>query len=103
VFSQGSHYYLAVFFNTAGVVNQSVSILGFLQYYTAGGSVRSGSVGVANDDATSRGPLPFFGGYSTTTNGIPTSIGNNEIRKTSVVDFILPHTVLNARPQLSSY
>jgi hypothetical protein len=102
-FAQGSQYYLAVFFNSAGVNNQTASLLGFLRYYTAATALRSGSVGVSNDDATTRGPEPFLGGYSNTTNALPASIGNNEIRKTSSPDYIIPHVVINARPALSSY
>lgn len=102
VFVQGSQYYVGIFFASSGIANQTISLMGLAQYYTTD-SQRSGSVGAAAATASTVGPIPFLGRYSTTTGAIPTAIANSEIRKTSLSDCIMPHIVLNSRPTLSAY
>lgn len=101
-FAQGSNYYMAAFFLTAGTQVATGSILGRFQYNTTNAS-RNGSIGVLDSGATPLGQMPFLGGYSTTTNALPATIGNSEIRKTQQNDFVIPHVVLNNRPALAVY
>ena len=101
-FAQGSHYYMAVFFSSSGTSLASMSMLGNARYYNTD-ALRSGSVGVANDNATTRGPIPFLGAYSAGVTALPAAIANSEIRKTTTPDLVQAHIVMNARPTLSSY
>lgn len=93
---------MAVVMASAGVSNATGSVMGGNVFYSAA-IQRSGSVGVSNATATSQGAFPFLGGYSTTSTALPGTIGNSEIRKTAIQDYIIPHAVINARPALSSY
>jgi hypothetical protein len=104
VFSQGVEYYQAFNYSSAGASTLSVfNIMGFAGY-TTNATQRSGSFGGSgNTAATTAGFIPFLGGYSTTTATPPGTIANSEVRKTSVVDFLMPHVIFNNNPSLSAF
>lgn len=78
VFVQGSRYYIAWLWSSAGgTVGQTASAIGQFKYLSA---QASGTFGVSQA-ATSVGYAPFYGIYTVTTAALPVSISNNELNK----------------------
>lgn len=97
VFKNGSQYWLGYFWSSAGVLNQSNSILGFYRFSTA---QRSGSINpAASNTATSMGWGPFYGIYTATTNALPTAINTNQLNKVNAAAGFNPHIIFNNSAQ----
>lgn len=94
VFREGSRYFMAYFWSSAGALNQTGNLLGFHMYSTA---QRQGTIGVnATASGTSQGWAPFYGVYTATTNAMPTSIGSNQLLHTAQnqLQYIWNHLLL---------
>lgn len=100
VFEEGSRYYMAWFWSSAGALNQTGNILGFARYSSA---QRSGSIGVSQSAATSRGWAPFYGVYSATTGALPTAIPNSDLNKVVASAGFVPHIVMVANTNISQF
>lgn len=81
-FSQG-HYYIGYLFQSAGASAwQTQHVIGFQDMNSA--LQHKGYMGdaqLAGSDVNFAGFMPFYGNYSTSTVGIPTTIGTNELSK----------------------
>ena len=94
VFKGGSQYYMAWFWSSAGVLNQSGSIYGFHKYSTL---QRGGTVGVnpTGGTGTSQGWGPWYGIYTATTGAFPASIGSNQLNKIQANAGFNPQVIMN--------
>jgi len=58
--------------------------------------VRSGTMGVGTTTGqTIWGGMPFHGVYSASTSALPESIANEDLRKTEVIAYFVPHLIFN--------
>ena len=91
VFRYGSRYWLAWFWSSAGILNQTGSMAGAFMFSTG---QRSGLLGVSTLTATSNGAAPFYGVYTAQTAALPANIGSAELRKTASIAGFVPHFIM---------
>ena len=80
------------------VLYRSSSTSATLQMYGAilgESGQRSGTMGAASVNNTYLGAMPYMGVYGTTTIGMPSSIGSQQLRKTANADIFIPHIMFN--------
>jgi hypothetical protein len=100
VFKYGSRYWLAWFWSSSGVANQTDAMAGAFMFSSG---QRSGLLGVSNLTGTSNGWAPFYGIYTATTNVIPASIGSNELQKTASMAGFVPHLIMANNASLTVF
>jgi hypothetical protein len=100
VFKYGSRYWMAWFWSSAGVVNQTGSIAGRFHYSTG---QRSGWFGVSSLTASSNGAAPFYGIYTAQTAAFPSSIGSQQLQKTASIAGFVPHVIFANNASLTIF
>jgi len=90
VFKQGSRYWFAWFWSSAGAVNQTGVINGNFLFNTG---QRSGFLAASSLTATSNGAAPFYGIYTAQTAALPSSIGSQQLQKTASIAGFVPHVI----------
>lgn len=100
VFRSGHQYWIATFWSSSGVLNQTGNLLGAAVYSTL---QRSGTMGQARVSATSVGHAPFYGIYTATTAAFPSVIANSELNKVAASAAFVPHVMMIADTNLASF
>lgn len=100
VFNYGSRYWLAWFWSSSGILNQTGAMAGAFMFSTG---QRSGLLGVSNLTATSNGAAPFYGIYTAQTAALPVSIGSNQLQKTASIAGFQPHLIMAQNASLTVF
>ena len=100
VFKQGSRYWLAWFWSSAGALNQTGSMAGAFAYSTG---QRSGWFGISSLTATSNGAAPFYGIYTAQTAALPANIGSAQLQKTASMAGFVPHFIMANNASLTIF
>jgi hypothetical protein len=100
VFRNGSRYWLAWFWSSAGILNQTGSMAGAFMFSTG---QRSGHLGVSTLTGTSNGAAPFYGIYTAQTAALPANIGSAELQKTASRAGFVPHFIMANNASLTIF
>ena len=100
VFRYGSRYWLAWFWSSAGVLNQTGAMAGAFAFSSG---QRSGLLGASNLTATSNGWAPFYGVYTAQTAALPANIGSNQLQKNISIAGFVPHFIMANNASLTVF
>ena len=101
-FAQGSSYWMASFWRSSGVLNQTGHFMG-MDMWDPAAVTNSGTIGVATVATNiTQGWFPFYGVYLTSSSAFPASILHGNLGKTQTLAEVIPY-VLMARTGLGTF